>query len=108
MVREKFLDKTEKEREFKFLKRVENRQPLKYAVIMHNDDYTTQDFVVMVLVEFFQKTRNEAQKLMLAVHIQGRAKIGIYIKDVAISKINLVISCACKNGMPLVLTAEHE
>ena len=84
------------------------QQPRKYCVVFHNDDYTTQEFVVEVLVQFFHKTEEEAMTIMLAVHQKGKAKVGTYPKDVAETKAEVVVAYARKNSMPLVATAEPE
>jgi ATP-dependent Clp protease adaptor protein ClpS len=90
------------------VERTKAKKPRKYFVVMHNDDYTTQEFVVHVLVRFFHKNQAEATQLMLAVHLQGKAKVGVYTKDIADSKVAVVTSYARQNGMPLLLTVEPE
>ena len=82
--------------------------PRRFQVIMHNDDYTTQDFVVHVITQFFYKSEPKAQELMLKVHEQGKAVVGCYTKDVAESKVELATSYARQQSMPLVLTAEPQ
>ncbi len=84
------------------------KKPRRYWVIMHNDDYTTQDFVVHVLEQFFHKTGAEAQKLMMMVHLQGKANVGLYSKDIAETKAHHVMEYARENGMPLKLTTQAE
>ncbi len=100
--------KIEEDGETVALERDKSKKPKRYFVLMHNDDYTTQEFVVHVLLHFFHKPESEAQRLMLMVHVQGKAKVGIYTKDVAESKVALVMDHARQNGMPLLLTAEPE
>ena len=68
---------------------------------MLNDDYTTQDFVVGVLIEIFRKSRSEARALMLDIHNEGRAVIGVYSYDIAISKVKKTTSLARKVDFPL-------
>lgn len=87
---------------------VKVKKPRRYWVIIHNDDYTTQDFVVHVLEQFFHKTSADAQKLMMMVHVQGKANIGLYSKDVAETKAYHVMQYARENGMPLKLTTQPE
>jgi ATP-dependent Clp protease adaptor protein ClpS len=82
--------------------------PRRYKVIFHNDDYTTQEFVVHVLQRFFHKTETEAQHIMLTVHHKGAAVAGVYTKDVAETKVQQVMDAARDNGMPLLLTTEPE
>jgi len=82
--------------------------PRRYKVIFHNDDYTTQEFVVHVLQRFFHKNETEAQHIMLTVHHKGAAVAGVYTKDVAETKVQQVMDAARDNGMPLLLTTEPE
>jgi ATP-dependent Clp protease adaptor protein ClpS len=84
------------------------KKPKRYWVIMHNDDYTTQDFVVHVLEQYFHKTGAEAQKLMLTVHLQGKASVGLYSRDIAETKAHHVMQYARENGMPLKLSTQPE
>lgn len=82
--------------------------PKRYKVIFHNDDYTTQEFVIYVLERFFHKTGTEARHIMLTVHHKGAAVAGVYTKDVAETKAQQVMDAARENGMPLLLTTEPE
>ena len=82
--------------------------PRRYKVIFHNDDYTTQEFVVYVLQRFFHKSETEARHIMLTVHHKGAAVAGVYTKDVAETKAQQVMDAARENGMPLLLTTEPE
>lgn len=87
-------------------KKVEKVRPWK--VIFHNDDYTTMEFVVLVLMKFFHKSETEATHIMLSVHHKGHGVAGLYTKDVAESKVAQVQEFAKESGMPLHLTAEPE
>ncbi len=82
--------------------------PRRYKVVFHNDDYTTQEFVVYVLQRFFHKSETEARHIMLTVHHKGAAVAGVYTKDVAETKAQQVMDTARENGMPLLLTTEPE
>jgi ATP-dependent Clp protease adaptor protein ClpS len=82
--------------------------PRRYKVIFHNDDYTTMEFVVSVLMQFFRKNETEATYLMLKVHKTGSAVAGYYSRDVAETKVQEVHKHAREQGMPLMLTAEPE
>ncbi len=82
--------------------------PRKYKVLMHNDDYTTMEFVVHVLQKYFQKTSNEAQAIMLEVHTRGFGVCGIYTYEVAESKVAKVTKYARENGHPLKCSTEPE
>lgn len=81
-------------------------EPPKYAVLLHNDDYTTMEFVVEVLTTDFSKPSEEAMALMLKVHQEGKAVAGIYSYDIAETKIAIVTDKARKAGYPLKLTLE--
>ena len=81
-------------------------EPGKYAVIFHNDDFTTMDFVVMVLVDIFHLSQPEADTVMLKVHHEGKAIVGIYSYDIAQTKSRRAISCARENHYPLRVTVE--
>ncbi len=87
-------------------KKVGTNEPRKYKVIMHNDDITTMDFVVKVLTEVFFKSKKEAEFIMLTIHNEGQAVVGIYTYDIANSKIFKVKRMADDAGFPLRLTAE--
>ncbi|MES2503801.1 MAG: ATP-dependent Clp protease adaptor ClpS [Myxococcota bacterium] len=86
----------------------EFKKPKRYFVIMHNDDYTTQEFVTHVLEFYFHKNPAEAQKLMMTVHLEGKATVGQYSKDVAETKAHQVMQYARENGMPLRLSTQAE
>jgi ATP-dependent Clp protease adaptor protein ClpS len=80
----------------------------RYLVVLHNDDYTTMEFVVMVLMKFFHKSETEATHIMLSVHHKGQGVAGIYTKDIAETKVAQVESYAKEHQMPLRLTVEPE
>lgn len=81
-------------------------KPKRYAVVFHNDDFTTQDFVIHVLVTFFYLDVENAERVMWQVHQEGKAKLGQYTKDIAQSKVTLVTAYSRESGMPLLLTIE--
>ncbi|SFV69159.1 ATP-dependent Clp protease adaptor protein ClpS [hydrothermal vent metagenome] len=76
--------------------------PKKFEVILLNDDYTTMDFVIEVLMTFFNKNHNIATEIMLKIHIEGQAVCGVYPFDIAQTKVEQVISYARKNEQPLL------
>lgn len=82
--------------------------PRRYKVIFHNDDYTTQEFVTLVLIQFFHKSEAEATHIMLKVHRTGSGVAGVYTRDVAETKVAKVMDYAREHGMPLLVTAEPE
>lgn len=84
------------------------QKPKRYKVILHNDNYTTMEFVVKVLMKFFLKSEPEATHIMLTVHHRGQGVAGVYSKDVAETKVSQVVSYAQQYGMPLQLSAEPE
>lgn len=88
--------------------RIEIREPRKYKVVIHNDDFTTMDFVVTILMKVFFKKEEEAQAMMLKVHHSGKAVVGIYTYDMAMSKVRKATSLAREQGFPLRLTVEPE
>jgi ATP-dependent Clp protease adaptor protein ClpS len=81
-------------------------RPRRYAVFLHNDHYTTMEFVVEVLTLDFSKPQEEAMGIMLKVHHEGKAVAGIYSLEVAESKILKVTEKARRSGFPLKLTME--
>lgn len=84
------------------------REPRRYKVIIHNDDFTTMEFVVMILKEVFFLSEENAQALMLQVHHSDKAVVGIYTYDIALSKARKATNMARENGFPLRLTVEPE
>ena len=75
--------------------------PRVYQVVMLNDDYTPMEFVVMVLQHYFQRDLETATHIMLKIHHEGRAVCGVYPKDVAATKVELVLAAARRDGHPL-------
>ena len=82
--------------------------PVLWKVILHNDDYTTQEFVVWVLESVFRKTGPEAVHIMLEVHRKGKGLAGIYPFDIADTKAAQVKSMAEAKEFPLLCTLEPE
>ena len=83
------------------IKKVKLTPPKMYKVIMHNDDYTTMEFVVHTLQKYFNKNLNEAHAIMLEVHTRGYGICGIFTYEVAESKVAKVTKYARENGHPL-------
>jgi len=88
--------------------RPKTKKPAMYKVLMLNDDYTPMEFVVHVLERFFQKTREEATRIMLHVHRRGVGVCGVYTYEVAETKVNQVMDLARQNQHPLQCTIEKE
>lgn len=80
--------------------------PPENSVIFYNDDSTTMEFVVDVLVSIFNKSISEAEELMMKVHNEGSSIVGKYTYDIAVSRVNLTIQAARKNGFPLRVEVE--
>lgn len=85
----------------------EVREPRRYKVLLHNDDYTTMEFVVQVLVGVFHKSENEATQIMLNVHNHGVGVCGEYTAEVAELKVSLVHRLARESGYPLKCSMEE-
>lgn len=88
--------------------RIDLREPRRYTVTIYNDDFTTMEFVVMILTQIFYKSEAEAETLMLHVHHADKAVVGIYSYDVATSKVRKATNMAREAGFPLRLTVEPE
>ena len=82
-------------------KAARTKPPAMYQVVMLNDDYTPMEFVVMVLQRFFQRDADTATHIMLQIHHEGRGICGVYPKDVAATKVELVLTAARREGHPL-------
>jgi ATP-dependent Clp protease adaptor protein ClpS len=82
------------------------KEPPRFVVLLHNDDYTTMEFVVEVLQRFFHKTEEQALRLTLEIHTRGRAVAGVYTPEIAEAKAVQVIDTAKNRGFPLKATAE--
>ena len=84
------------------------RETRRYKVTIYNDDFTTMEFVVAILVNVFLKSEAEAEALMLQVHHSDKAVVGIYSYDIAVSKVNKATQMAREKNFPLRLTYEPE
>lgn len=88
--------------------RTSTKEPPMYKVVLLNDDYTTMQFVVMILQSVFNKSLAEAQEIMLSVHEKGSGVAGVYTKQVAETKIAIVHQIAVQNEYPLKCKMEPE
>jgi len=82
--------------------------PKKYKVYLLNDDYTSMDFVVDILISIFHKTYEGAEKVMLEVHKKDRGLCGIYTHEIAETKVMQVLKKAKDSGFPLKASMEEE
>ena len=83
-------------------------RPRLWRVLLHNDDYTTQEFVVWVLESIFRKPRAEAFTIMMSVHRSGLGVAGVYTHDVAETKLKTTREMAEEQEFPLLVTMEPE
>lgn len=88
--------------------KIKLKEPKKYKVIMHNDDFTSMEFVVFVLVNIFRKSNNEAVDIMMTVHKSGKAAVGRYSYDIAKTKVEKTMLLAREEGYPFKVTLEEE
>jgi ATP-dependent Clp protease adaptor protein ClpS len=96
------------EDDLQVVERARTKRPRRYQVVLHNDDYTTMEFVVEVLMRFFRKDITEARHIMLHVHHKGYGVVDTFPRDVAETKAEQVMDFAKENGHPLRCTAEPE
>ena len=83
------------------------KPPPMYLVLLLNDDYTPMEFVVAIIQEYFSKDRETATQIMLKVHRDGKGMCGVYPKDIASTKVELVLTHARKAGHPLQCVMEE-
>lgn len=82
------------------------KEPPLFRVLLHNDDYTTMEFVVELLVSVFHKSLEEATRIMLNVHRSGTGVCGVYIFEIAETKVETVHQLAREHGYPLKSSME--
>ncbi len=85
---------------------IETREPRLYQVLLHNDDYTSMEFVISILKTVFNKSAPDATKIMINVHHEGRGIAGVYTREISETKISIVHQLAEKNGFPLRCSLE--
>ena len=83
------------------------KEPKQYNVIMINDDFTTMEFVVSVLVDIFHKDQVSAEAIMLGVHKNGQAVVGKYPYDIAVTRVSNALKRAKEEGFPFRMTVEE-
>lgn len=84
------------------------REPRNFRVLLHNDNYTTMEFVIEILTGIFKKNIDEAKAIMLSVHEKGHGCCGVYTEEIAETKIAQVRSRARLAGFPLRCSMEEE
>ncbi len=84
------------------------QKPPLFKVLLHNDNYTTMDFVVFVLVQVFNRSETDAIRIMLQVHNQGVGIAGVYTHEIAETKVARVTALAREHEYPLLCTMEEE
>ncbi len=82
------------------------RPPKLYKVLLHNDDYTTMEFVVLVLTTIFRRTQSEAVRIMLQVHREGIGIAGVYAREIAETRVSKATRLARAHEFPLRCTME--
>ena len=87
---------------------LEVQEPQMFKVLLHNDDYTSMDFVVEVLISIFHKTAVQSEQIMLQIHEKGKAICGVYSFEIAETKARQVKQRAKQNGFPLLATIEED
>ena len=88
--------------------KVKIKKPKQYKVVMHNDDFTTMEFVVEVLRKVFNKDLNTSNKIMMDVHKRGIGIVGVYPYDIAATKVAIALGMAKEEGFPFNITIEEE
>jgi len=83
------------------------QEPPLYKVLLHNDDYTTMDFVITILEEVFEKSTDDATRIMLNVHNDGQGIAGVYTREIGETKVATVHRQARKNQYPLKCSLEQ-
>ncbi|MFA6137757.1 MAG: ATP-dependent Clp protease adaptor ClpS [Sulfurimonas sp.] len=94
--------------ELELLQEIALKYPKKYKVYLLNDDYTSMDFVIDILMTLFHKTYQEAESIMLEVHKRERGLCGVYTYEIAETKVMQVSKKAREHGFPLKATMEEE
>lgn len=90
------------------LERDKTEKPKRYKVLIHNDDYTTMEFVIFILQTVFRHTPATSARLMLAIHRTGVGVAGVYSREIAETRLEKAMAVSRESGHPLELTMEPE
>ena len=90
------------------LEKTKTEQPKRFKVLIHNDDYTSMEFVVFALTNVFRHTPASASRLMLQIHRTGLGVAGVYTKEIAETRVEQTVELARDAGHPLQCTMEPE
>jgi ATP-dependent Clp protease adaptor protein ClpS len=82
--------------------------PKKYKVVLHNDDFTPMDFVIVILMDAFNYSFQKANSITMQVHEQGKGIAGVYSKEIAVMKVKRCNQIARAEGHPLLITMEEQ
>ena len=94
--------------EFELEEELELEEPKKYKVFLLNDDYSTMDFVIDILLKIFRKSLEESEIIMLNIHNNGKEVCGVYTYEIAATKVAQVKTIAREKGYPLKAVMEEE
>ncbi|MDQ7084780.1 MAG: ATP-dependent Clp protease adaptor ClpS [Sulfurovum sp.] len=83
-------------------------EPRMFKVLLHNDDYTSMEFVVGILINVFHKSQLESEQVMFQIHEAGKAICGVYTLEIAQTKVQQVKTQAKKSEFPLLATLEED
>ena len=84
------------------------KKPPLYKVLLHNDDYTPMEFVVVLLMRFFNLNQEKSESIMMHIHTKGVGVCGVFPREIAETKVHLVMDFASKHQHPLQCTMEKE
>lgn len=84
------------------------KKPPLYKVLLLNDDYTPMEFVVVLLMRFFNKSQEDAERVMIHIHTRGLGICGVFSREIAETKVRLILEFAKENQHPLQCTMERE